>query len=72
MTTCMFLYVITRQYLVTVMNKKEEDHENKEKKKIEKEMKIKLCLAVTVSISYLIMIKKNIKKNYFTFNMYYW
>jgi len=32
MTTCMFLYVITRQYLVTVMSKKEEDHENKEKK----------------------------------------
>ena len=32
MTTCMFLYVITGQYLVTVMNKKEEDHENKEKK----------------------------------------
>jgi len=32
MTTCMFLYVITRQYLVTVMNKKEEDHENKGKK----------------------------------------
>jgi len=31
MTTCMFLYVITRQYLVTVMNKKEEDHENKGK-----------------------------------------
>jgi len=59
MTTCMFLYVITRQYLVTVMNKKEEDHEKKEKKKIEKELKIKLCLAGTVSISYLIMIKKN-------------
>jgi len=32
MTTCMFLYVITRQYLVTVMSKKEEDHENKERK----------------------------------------
>ena len=32
MTTCMFLYVITRQYLVTVMSKKEEDHEKKEKK----------------------------------------
>ena len=67
MTTCMFLYVITRQYLVTVMNKKEEDHENKEREKIEKELKIKLCLAATVSIFYLIMIKKklNIKKLFY-------
>ena len=70
MTTCMFLYVITRQYLVTVMNKKE-DHENKEKKDRKgDENKIMFggsCLYILFDND-----KKNIKKNYFTFNMYYW